>query len=494
MVRGELDNSSARANALAPAGIFLWLESLAVVALSSCVADMSPKVCDPSFLEVSASSRSFLDVLTGSFAVSNFPELRVSSFHGIPSLWISEQEISALAAPFQFSLAVYNCYMKLTKWSPLLRPHLFSPRILHGLGLIFGKPLKIDTATSIGSRPSLTCVLVELDVTKSYPDRVWLGPESSGYVQHVVMEDFPPFCSLCKKLGIPLVSNKDLINLEPVIPSSTVESDQFISDKPVNEDAVLPLVEVAGIMQVDASLDNNNVRIQSVVNRIDACDIVPLAVIDSVSADEVVAVTNLPVSEGVLGGVMPVTLDSRGCASEGGCAVNLCPLLGSVYAPSSLPGYDGPAVAMDFVDLSRMPQDRVVESSVGLAIVDSACVDASPVTPIDQVASLLIENSNILVSPKVPVADIAPTSLVDVPVKLIEPHAFVYHVGDNFGIDVRAHIDWLHCSSEYESDSGSSLESEGCDDPGNAFALLRDRPVVSVTSRGRGCGRGNQGR
>ncbi|KAH0469844.1 hypothetical protein IEQ34_001402 [Dendrobium chrysotoxum] len=41
-----------------------------------------------------------------------------------------------------------------------LRPHLFSPRILHGLGLLFGRPLKVDNATTLGCRPYVAYVLV----------------------------------------------------------------------------------------------------------------------------------------------------------------------------------------------------------------------------------------------------------------------------------------------------------------------------------------------
>ncbi|KAL0927754.1 hypothetical protein M5K25_001961 [Dendrobium thyrsiflorum] len=109
--------------------------------------------------------------------------------------------------------------MKLTKWSPLvdvgvespvisiwvsfpnLRPHLFSPRILFGLGSIIGRPLKVDNASSVSSRSFVAHVLVKLDITKSYPDKVWLGPENLGYIQHVLMEAFPTFCASCKCIG-----------------------------------------------------------------------------------------------------------------------------------------------------------------------------------------------------------------------------------------------------------------------------------------------------
>ncbi|KAL0923417.1 hypothetical protein M5K25_007473 [Dendrobium thyrsiflorum] len=66
---------------------------------------------------------------------------------------------------------------------------------------MFGRPLKVDSATSVGSRPSLACVLVELDITKKYPDKVWLGPNNFGYIRTVEMEVFPTFCDHCKALG-----------------------------------------------------------------------------------------------------------------------------------------------------------------------------------------------------------------------------------------------------------------------------------------------------
>ncbi|KAL0921471.1 hypothetical protein M5K25_008547 [Dendrobium thyrsiflorum] len=117
------------------------------------------------------------------------------------------------------SYYVFNCYMKVIKWSPLfdisaespivliwisfpeLRPHFFSPRILLGMGSLFGRPLHIDNVTTMRSRPSVERVLVELVVIKQYPASIWLGPKKYGYVQKVVMNDFPEFCDHCKMLG-----------------------------------------------------------------------------------------------------------------------------------------------------------------------------------------------------------------------------------------------------------------------------------------------------
>ncbi|KAL0920089.1 hypothetical protein M5K25_009197 [Dendrobium thyrsiflorum] len=184
------------------------------------------RVCDPGFLGGSMKSKSFVDDLVGSSALGGFAELKPSTFRGTPSLWISEDEILALAAPFQFALVVI-------KWSPSLdigvespvipiwvsfpklRPHLFSPRILHALGSIFGRPLKVNNATSMGSRASVVRVLVELDITKKYSDKAWLGPEKFGYIQMVEIEDFPSFCDSCKCIG----HVRDGIPPPPVQPS-----------------------------------------------------------------------------------------------------------------------------------------------------------------------------------------------------------------------------------------------------------------------------------
>ncbi|KAI0495640.1 hypothetical protein KFK09_021943 [Dendrobium nobile] len=232
-------------------------------------------VIGPGFLNENSSSGSFLEVLSGASPSAEFPDLRLTTHRGLPSLWISEEEVLALVKPFEFSLIgffparrpsldairhfffnlkligtfsvtllnarhvliklskdldysdvfshrsyfVNNCFMKLSKWSPFLdvnvespiipiwisfpnlRPHFFSPHILHGLRSLFGKPFKTDNAIVVGSRPSVASVLVELDITKRYPDRIWLGPDNFGYVQSVEMEDFPSLCGHCKSIG-----------------------------------------------------------------------------------------------------------------------------------------------------------------------------------------------------------------------------------------------------------------------------------------------------
>ncbi|KAH0452482.1 hypothetical protein IEQ34_019781 [Dendrobium chrysotoxum] len=50
------------------------------------------------------------------------------------------------------------------------------------------------------SRSSVARILVELDVTKQFLDKVWIGPENLGYIQSIVMEDFSSYCSHYKLL------------------------------------------------------------------------------------------------------------------------------------------------------------------------------------------------------------------------------------------------------------------------------------------------------
>ncbi|KAI0531474.1 hypothetical protein KFK09_001029 [Dendrobium nobile] len=140
------------------------------------------------------------------------------------------------------SYFVNNCYMKLVKWSPHfdvcveshiipiwisfsnLRPHLFSSRILQGLGSIFCRPLKTDNTTTNRTRPSVARVLVELDITKRYPDHVWLGSETLGYAQNVEMEVFPFYCGHCKALGHSKADCSVLHSHPAVVPAHVIGS------------------------------------------------------------------------------------------------------------------------------------------------------------------------------------------------------------------------------------------------------------------------------
>ncbi|KAI0515826.1 hypothetical protein KFK09_008494 [Dendrobium nobile] len=365
------------------------------------------------------------------------------------------------------------------KGDPVRFPKEFFPWLSRGAEDLIAQMLARDPTVRLsaeqnihGSRrcqwhgPSIARVLVELDVTKNYPYRVWVGPESSGYVQQVVLEDFPPFCSSYKKFGHPS-GNCHLVT-DISVKAKAPNMDSIIPDPLINEAAVLPLVEVTGTMQMDASLVNCNVNKDSVDYRVTVCENIPL--VNLVSGGEVAAVSNTHIVEGVksashmlvsevvVGGVLSAALDSRVCTSADGCVgcvANSSPCLGS--APSTLPGFVGSSVVLDTPVLS----DRVVDSYDGLAFVGANSMDAFPVTPNDKVSRHFVE----------------------IPINLVSPKALVDHVSSNLGEPVRQQLDWLHCLSD------SSSEASGEDEPPIMIASLKDRPVVSVASRGRvACG------
>ncbi|KAH0465706.1 hypothetical protein IEQ34_005809 [Dendrobium chrysotoxum] len=182
------------------------------------------KLFNPDFLGCNPNPKSFLDALSVLASFVGFPDLKIATFSGLPSLWISEEEISDLAAPFTFSLVgkfpnhrppldlfsefsmtfldakhalifwiivesllIISTFRRNIPLSPfgfrfLAFVPLSAPRILHCLCSIFGRPLRCDNATSTGSHPLVAHVLVELDVLKQYHHCVWIGSEKFGYI------------------------------------------------------------------------------------------------------------------------------------------------------------------------------------------------------------------------------------------------------------------------------------------------------------------------
>ncbi|KAL0926729.1 hypothetical protein M5K25_002974 [Dendrobium thyrsiflorum] len=337
------------------------------------------KLVDAGFLAGNSSSKSFRDALSGN--CSSFPNLKISTHRGLPSLWISEAEVLSLALPFEFSLVgkflshrpsleairkiffnlkfngefsvtalnpknvlikladdldycrvfahrsyfINNCYMRLIKLSPLfdvdvespvvpiwvsfpnLRPHLFSPRILLGLGSIIGRHLKIDQATSVGSRPSVARILVELD----HPDKVWVGPDNLGYVQSVVLENVPPYYLHCKALGH---SNADCLILHLYLASAG-----FVPESAV-EPVVVPLV--SEVVAVDSTVQvprGNDVQLEEVLASGAQVDVQanvdglgpPVTALEGVSVSGDCLNLNVPVSVVGVEGAAPPEEDCR---------------------------------------------------------------------------------------------------------------------------------------------------------------------------------------
>ncbi|KAI0494577.1 hypothetical protein KFK09_024718 [Dendrobium nobile] len=494
---------------------------------------MAKKLLDPGFL-AGMQPKSFRDALSGDSIVS-FPNFRISSHRGMPSLWFSEEEFLHLAKPFEFALVgrfplkrptldsirkfffglklsgdfsvtlldqtnvliklhndldyarvfahrsylVFGCFMKVIKWSPVLdlseespvvpvwlsfpglRPHLFSSRILFGLGSIFGRPIQTDNATAAGSRPSVARILVELDVTKPYPNSVWLGPEKLGYVQKVVFECMPVFCSSCKTLGH---KKMDCPNRNSKPPTAEPIAANFLKEPITSVDPVLSReCNVLGNAD-DASLARDAIDCEiPIISNMDGAEQVALPVIDGRFApidqagvsiitggiNETEVVVGLDVDT-VIGGV-------GGMENEVSCAL-------SPYAPPFVP----PVLLPNCVE----------------AVNVAASVGVSPV--------VIAPELNLPVDPK---CNEVINSFVDVPVNVVDSHFAGNFLGDASGSNVRNNLNWLESSEgELVSDSDDefmpSPEFCGGSDPGSDFNLVNVRPVSVVGFRGRARGRG----
>ncbi|KAI0501645.1 hypothetical protein KFK09_016590 [Dendrobium nobile] len=390
---------------------------------------MAKKLLDPGFL-AGKQPKSFRDALSGD-SIDSFPDFRISSNRGMPSLWFSEEEFLHLAKPFEFALVgrfplkcptldsirkfffglklsgefsvtlldqtnvliklhndldyardfahrsylVFGCFMKVIKWSPVLdlseespvvpvwlsfpglRPHLFSSRILFGLSSIFCRPIQTDNATAAGSRPSVARILVELDVTKTFPDSVWLGPEKLGYVQKVVFECMPGFCSSCKTLGH---KKMDCPNRNSKPPTAEPIAADFLKEPVTSVDPVFSReCDVSG-NAIDASLARDAIDCEiPIISNMDGAEQVSLPVGDgrfapndqagvSINAggiNEVEVVAGLDVDT--------VFVGVSGLENEVSCAL-------SPYAPPFFP----PVLLPNCVEAVNVAASVVVSSAV----------------------------------------------------------------------------------------------------------------------------------
>ncbi|KAL0928477.1 hypothetical protein M5K25_000361 [Dendrobium thyrsiflorum] len=528
------------------------------------------QVNDPGFLNDSFKSRSFVDALSGSPS-SGFPNLRQCTFHGLPSLWISEDEILALAAPFQYALVgffsslrpsmdairrfffnlklhadfsvmvldqshvliklsndldysrifyhrsylVNNYFMKITKWSPLLdisiespvipiwisfpnlRPHLFSPRILHSLGSMFGRPLKVDSATSVGSRPSLARVLVELDITKNFADKIWLSPNKLGYIQSVEMEVFPAFCDHCKAIGHKR-GECQTVSPNPVSDPITVANPL----RSVETDAVEIVTGVINgcddssheVLCITGNVVNSVANVDGLAESIlGAYDGNPSPIPLVVSTVEAVEVANLMLNSeqvsGLVGGNLEVieltnsnlivTVMSPVILSSGSPVGSLVNHVSPVFPPVSLPVLTTPVVGLGGADSkTTISHDDPVIAPVSLPVLTATILDevAKPavklslpipssiplivptVEPVEapnlmvnaEQASILVEDNLEVssVAAPVPVPDLTTTTeailgVVDIHISVVSNEELKSHVAWSLNNSVLLQTNWL---------------------------------------------------
>ncbi|KAI0503868.1 hypothetical protein KFK09_014811 [Dendrobium nobile] len=381
------------------------------------------------------------------------------------------------------SYFVQNCFMKVVKWSPnldievdspfvpvwisfpLLRPHLFSPRILLGLGSIFGRPLKSDLATAVGSRPSMARILVELDVTKKHAEKIWVGSVDSGYVQNVIFEDIPHFCSHCNSLG----HHRESCSI--LHPSLKASKNVVVG----TTDLIVPLdenLDIPGV--VTDALDAGGISMAADTALVDNsdgfCEVLPSVQISGCSP----AI-----------GISPVIVAG---ATIGPGIVDDCLLLGldgviSEPETAFLPTVDG---GLDYVMVVDDSVDRVAGGFVSDAITVGLSPNALPFFP-PALASTTVDNASDI--------RVAGNPLIEVPVIVVDSQSLANRLGDSSGVDIRSHLNWLEGSSEYESESefsdGGMLSPEICggSDPGNDFTLVGASSSINVASRGRCRGR-----
>ncbi|XP_026434745.1 uncharacterized protein LOC113332413 [Papaver somniferum] len=64
-----------------------------------------------------------------------------------------------------------------------------------------GTPVKVDNATINCEVGYYANVLVEVDFSKSIPNKIWIGTKYGGFFQDILIPDCPKFCSTCKIIG-----------------------------------------------------------------------------------------------------------------------------------------------------------------------------------------------------------------------------------------------------------------------------------------------------
>ncbi|KAH0435890.1 hypothetical protein IEQ34_026513 [Dendrobium chrysotoxum] len=147
------------------------------------------------------------------------------------------------------SYFVSNCFMKLTKWTPLFDiseesfPSRIFARILHGLGSIFGRSLRTNNATLIGFHS------------------VYIGPEKFGYIQNVVMDKFPSFYDHYKPLGH---FKKECVSLHSHLAKVPTITRKPVTTADMETVRLIPLVVTHPMVEHNMDVGNETVNIHNI--------------------------------------------------------------------------------------------------------------------------------------------------------------------------------------------------------------------------------------
>ncbi|XP_026399023.1 uncharacterized protein LOC113294860 [Papaver somniferum] len=84
---------------------------------------------------------------------------------------------------------------------PGLSIEYWKESILMQMGSILGRAIKVDKITLKRIVGYYACVLVEIDISKSIPNSIWVNSKYGKFEQPIQVPNKPKFCSHCKSLG-----------------------------------------------------------------------------------------------------------------------------------------------------------------------------------------------------------------------------------------------------------------------------------------------------
>ncbi|XP_026417292.1 uncharacterized protein LOC113312773 [Papaver somniferum] len=84
---------------------------------------------------------------------------------------------------------------------PGLSIEYWKESILMQMGSILGRAIKVDEITLKRVVGYYACVLVEIDISKSIPNSIWVNSKYGKFEQPIQAPNKPKFCSHCKSLG-----------------------------------------------------------------------------------------------------------------------------------------------------------------------------------------------------------------------------------------------------------------------------------------------------
>ena len=138
---------------------------------------------------------------------------------------------------------------------PYLPAYCFEKSMLFALTSAYGNPLKLDEATANLSRPSVARVLVEVDVSKKYKDRIWIGTEKVGFFQRAVFENMPKYCNYCYKMGHEMnecyVKAPSLKESQNVLPKDNISLKKIIHEEEKTKKVHQKYVPKIGVVEND---------------------------------------------------------------------------------------------------------------------------------------------------------------------------------------------------------------------------------------------------